>query len=119
MPELPRFGLMVVWSWILVTGVSAAGAGLFADQSVHCWRSRRWGHVDRVLLDRVPHSCRGLVSVTWAFADLSKELSCGWSFLPIFVLFGMLGACWMIAIVLPFLNLLLLDLRGRGAVRID
>ena len=63
MPESPEVwsdGSLVLDS---VTGVSAAGAGLFAHQSDHCWRSRRWGHVDRVLLDRVPHSCRGLVSV--------------------------------------------------------
>ena len=40
------------------TGVSAAGAGLFAHQSEHCWSDRRWGHVDRVQLDRVPQSCR-------------------------------------------------------------
>ena len=51
--------LLKVWSdgsLVLdsVTGVSAAGAGLFAHQSEHCWSSRRWGHVDRVLLDMSP-----------------------------------------------------------------
>ena len=46
-----------------VTGVSAAGAGLFAHQSARCRSDRRWDHVDHVQLDRVPHSCRGFVSV--------------------------------------------------------
>ena len=36
-----------------VTGVSAAGAGFFAHQSEHCWRDRRWSHVDHVHLDGV------------------------------------------------------------------
>ena len=55
-----------------VTGVSAAGAGLFAHQSEHCWSDRRWGHVDRVQLDRVPKSCRCFVSVPGPFADCSE-----------------------------------------------
>ena len=57
-PEVWSDGSLVLDS---VAGISAAGAGLFAHQSEHCWC--RWGHVDRVLLDRVPHSCRGFVSV--------------------------------------------------------
>ena len=59
---LPRFGLMVVWSWIRSL-VSAAGAGSFTHQSELCWSGRRWGHVDRVLTNDVAHSCRGFVSV--------------------------------------------------------
>ena len=63
MPDAPE-----IWSdgslvWNSVTGVSAASAGLFAHQSERCWSDRRWGHVDHVQLDRVPHSCRGFVSV--------------------------------------------------------
>ena len=54
-PEVWSDGSLVVDS---VTGVSAAVAGLFAHQSERCWSDRRWGHVDRVQLDRVPHSCR-------------------------------------------------------------
>ena len=46
-----------------VTGVSAAGAGMFAHQSELCWSGRRWGHVDRVLSNDVAHSCMGVVSV--------------------------------------------------------
>ena len=63
MPDAPEVWSdgSLVFDW--VTGVSAAGAGFFAHQSEHCWSSRRWGHVDHVQLDRVPHSCRGFVSV--------------------------------------------------------
>ena len=46
-----------------VTGVSAAGAGMFAHQSEFCWRNRSWGHVDRVQSVGVAHSCRASVSV--------------------------------------------------------
>ena len=63
MPDAPKVwsdGSMVLDS---VTGVSAAGAGMFAHQSELCWRDRRWGHVDRVQSDNVAHSCRGFVSV--------------------------------------------------------
>ena len=73
MPDAPKVwsdGSLVLDS---VTGASAAGAGLFAHQSDHCWSNRRWGHVDRVLLDRVPHSCRGFVSVPGTFADCTKS----------------------------------------------
>ena len=59
-PEVWSDGSLVLDS---VTGVSAAGAGLFAHQPEHCWSDRRWGHVDRVQLDRVPQSYRGFVSV--------------------------------------------------------
>ena len=45
-----------------VTGVSAAGAGFFA-QSELCWSNRRWGHVDRVQLYRIVQSSVGFVSV--------------------------------------------------------
>ena len=59
-PEIWSDGSLVLDS---VTGVSAAGAGLFAHQSELCWSDRRWGHVDRVQSDGVAHSCRGFVSV--------------------------------------------------------
>ena len=64
-PEVWSDGSLVLDS---VTGVSAAGAGLFAHQSEHCWSDRRWGHFDRVQLDRVPRYCRGFVC-PWTFAD--------------------------------------------------
>ena len=63
MPDSPKVwsdGSMALDS---VTGVFVAGAGMFAHQSELCWSDRRWGHFDRVQLDRVPHSCRGVVSV--------------------------------------------------------
>ena len=59
-PEVWSDGSLVLDS---VTGVSAAGAGLFAHQSEHCWIDRRWGHFDRVQLDHVAHSCIGFASV--------------------------------------------------------
>ena len=59
-PEVGSDGNLVLET---VIGVSAAGAGLFAHQSERCWSDRRWDHVDRVQLDRVPLSCRGCVSV--------------------------------------------------------
>ena len=46
-----------------VTGVSASGAGFFADHSEYFWSGRRWGHVDSVLVDRSPVCCRGFSSV--------------------------------------------------------
>ena len=63
MPDAPNVwsdGSLVLDS---VTGVSAAGAGMFAHQSDLCWRDRRWGHVDHVRSVDVAHSCRGFVSV--------------------------------------------------------
>ena len=42
-----------------VTGVSSSGAGFFAHQSEHCWRERKWGHVDHVHPDGVVQSSRG------------------------------------------------------------
>ena len=59
-PDIWSDGRMVLDS---VTGVSAAGAGMFAHQSEFCWRDRRWGHVDRVQSVGVDHSCRAFVSV--------------------------------------------------------
>ena len=35
----------------------------FAHQSEHCWRGRKWGHVDGVRLDPDVTSCRGCCSV--------------------------------------------------------
>ena len=49
-PEVWSDGSMILDS---VTGVSAAGAGMFAHQSELCWGDRRWGHVDRVQSDGV------------------------------------------------------------------
>ena len=59
-----------------VTGVSAAGAGFFAHQSEHCWSSRRWGHVDRVQLDRVVQSSRGFVSVPGSLQTVQRAVLC-------------------------------------------
>ena len=62
-PDSPNVwfdGSMVLDS---VTGISAAGAGMFAHQSELCWSDRRWGHVDRVQTIGVDHSCRAFVSV--------------------------------------------------------
>ena len=53
MPDAPKVwsdGSLVLDS---VTGVSAAGAGMFAHQSKLCWSDRRWCHVDRVQSDDV------------------------------------------------------------------
>ena len=62
-PESPNVwsdGSMVMDS---VTGISSAGAGMFAHLSELCWSDRRWGHVDRVQTLGVHHSCRAFVSV--------------------------------------------------------
>ena len=56
MPDAPKVwsdGSLVLDS---VTGVSAAGAGMFAHQAELCWSDRRWGHVDGVQSDNVAHS---------------------------------------------------------------
>ena len=73
-PEVWSDGSLVLDS---VTGVSAAGAGLFAHQSDHYWSDRRWGHVDRVLLDEVHHSCR-VLCLSLGLCRLYKTLNCGW-----------------------------------------
>ena len=59
-PNVWSDGSMVLDS---VTGISAAGAGMFAHLSELCWSDRRWGHVDRVHTVGVDHSCRAFVSV--------------------------------------------------------
>ena len=59
-PDIWSDGSLVLDS---VTGVSAAGAGMFAHYSENCWGDRRWGHVDRVQSVGVDHSCRAFVSV--------------------------------------------------------
>ena len=59
-PNIWSDGSMVLDS---VTGIAAAGAGMFAHQSELCWSDRRWGHVDRVQTIGVDHSCRAFVSV--------------------------------------------------------
>ena len=42
-----------------VTGVSASGAGFFSHSPEDCWSGSRLGHIDRVRLDGLVHSCRG------------------------------------------------------------
>ena len=59
----PAFGLTVGMSLDSVTGVSAAGAGMFAYQSEFCWGGRTWGHVDHVQSVGVAHSCTAFISV--------------------------------------------------------
>ena len=46
-----------------LTGISSSGSGFFAQQSEHCWRGRRWGHVDGMGIDPDISSCRGFCSV--------------------------------------------------------
>ena len=55
-----------------VTGVSASGAGFFSHSPEDCWRGNRWGHIDRVRLEGLVHSC-----------NLFNELRCGVSILPL------------------------------------
>ena len=59
-PEVWSDGSLVMDS---VTGVSAAGAGVFAHHPETCWGDRRWSHVDCVQSVGVDHSCRAFVSV--------------------------------------------------------
>ena len=101
----------------------------FAHQSEHCWNDRRWGHVDRVQLDRVPQSCWGFVSVpgplqTVQRAELWKVISALQSSDAAHV--GRLldgGQCSRPLELVTDGDLLLLiskmlDLRGRDTVRI-
>ena len=123
-----------------VTGVSSSGSGFFAHQSEHCWSGRRWGHVDGIRVDHDASYCR-VSALFLGLFNLFRGLRCGGSFwlcsplvrftlvLIILVLFGMLGACWMVAVVLPFelvndgdLLLLIermLHLRGLDTVRVS
>ena len=59
-PDIWSDGSLVMDS---VTGVSAAGAGIFAHCPETCWGDRRWSHVDRVQSVGIDHSCRAFVSV--------------------------------------------------------
>ena len=59
-PDIWSDGSMVLDT---VTGISAAGAGMFAHQSELCRSDRRWGYVDRVQSIGVDHSCGAFVSV--------------------------------------------------------
>ena len=59
-PDIWSDGSLVVDS---VTGVSAAGAGIFAHYPETCWGDCRWGHVDRVQSVGIDHSGRAFVSV--------------------------------------------------------
>ena len=65
-----------------VTGVSASGAGFFSHSPEDCWRGNRWGHVDRVRLEGLVHSCRGCCSVP-GLCNLFNELRCGVSILAL------------------------------------
>ena len=80
MPDAPKVwsdGSLVLDS---VTGVAAAGAGMFAHQSELCWSDRRWGHFDRVQSSNVAHSCRGFVSVPGPLQTVQRA-ELWWSFL--------------------------------------
>ena len=122
------------------TGVSAAGAGMFAHQPEFCWSNRRWGHVDCVHSVGVAHSCRAFVSVPGPLQTVQRTELWG-SFLlfsllmlftlelTILVLFGMLGRLlddYSFSTPLElvtdgdFLILLrrMIDLRGRNTVRV-
>ena len=57
------YGPMVVLVLDHLTGVSASGAGFFANHSEHFWRDRRWGHVDGVHIDPGLACCRVFSSV--------------------------------------------------------
>ena len=100
-----------------VTGVSAAGAGMFAHQSEFCWRDRRWGHVDRVQSIGVGHSCRAFVFVPgplqtvqraelWGSFLLFSLIRLCMLVLTTLVLFVMLGGCLMVCPPPPPLSLL-------------
>ena len=86
-------GCMVLDSF---TGVSAAGAGMFAHQSEFCWGGRRWGHVDRVQSVGVAHSCRAFVSVpgTVQRAELWEVILALQSADAVHVGFDNLGVVW-------------------------
>ena len=137
----PSFGLMVEWFWTRSLVFLLLVLGCFAHQSELCWSDRRWGHVDRVQSGGVAHSCRGFVSVPGPLQTVQRAESLEESFLlfsllmlftsqlTILVLFGMLDVCLMVALLLPFLSLLLMmiflsffaemiDHRGRGTVRV-
>ena len=136
-PEVWSDGSMVLDS---VTGVSAAGAGMFAHQSEFCWGGRRWGHVEHVHSVGVAQSCWAL-SLFLVHCRLFRGLSYGGSFLLfnllmlfmleliILVLFGMLDDCLMIALFSAPLELVndgdllillrrMIDLRGSNTVRV-
>ena len=100
-----------------VTGVSAAGAGMFAHYSELCWRDRRWGHVDRVHTVGVDHSCTAFVSVLDPLQTVQRAEVSGESFLlcslvvlcmlvlTTLVLFVMLVGCLMVYLPLFRLSL--------------
>ena len=72
-PDVWSDGSLVLDS---VTGVSAAGAGMFAHYSEICWGDRRWGHVDRVQSVGVDHSCRAFVSVPGPLQTVQRAELC-------------------------------------------
>ena len=82
MPDAPK-----VWSDGSLVLDSVTG-GMFADQSELCWSDRRWGYVDRVQSDSVPHSCRGFVSVLGPLQTVQTAELWGGSFLLFSLLCG-------------------------------
>ena len=68
-PEVWSEGSLVLDS---VTGVSAAGAGLFAHQSEHCWNDRRWGAMLIVFSWIACINLAGGLCLSWTFADCSE-----------------------------------------------
>ena len=74
----PKFGLMVVWSWMwsLVFLLLV----LVCLLTKHCWSDRRWGHFDRVQSDRVAILV-GVLCLSLDLCRLFRGLSCGRSFL--------------------------------------
>ena len=63
-----------------VTGVSASGAGFFADSSDQFWNDRRWGHVDGVVVGRDHACCRVFFLRSLGLFRLFRELRCRASF---------------------------------------
>ena len=80
MPDAPKAwsdGSLVLDS---ATGVSAAGAGMFAHQSELCWNDRRW--VMLIAFSLVMWlSLVGVLCLSLDLCRLFRELSCGGSFL--------------------------------------
>ena len=122
-----------------VTGVSAAGAGMFAHQSELCWSVA--GGVMLIAFSPIMWLILvGFLSVPGPLQTVQRAELWGsfllfsllmlfmWE-LTILVLFGVLGACWMIVFLLLLFELVadgdllvlirrMLDLRGRDTVRV-
>ena len=100
-----------------LTGVSSSGSWFFAHQSEHCWRGRRWGHVDGISIDPEVVSYRGFCSVPGPLRSVQRA-EMGESPWPlqsslvrftlvliILVLFDMLVVCLMVVMALPLMSL--------------